>query len=60
MGCSSCAKRRNRAKQALQNRNYKQAGREVVSGAKAMAGMIPKDQMPTSRNDQAVVGRRTR
>lgn len=46
MACRPCQERRNRAAAALKNKNYSQAAREVVSGAAAMAGIIPKDAMP--------------
>lgn len=46
MACKACQQRRDRAAQALRNGNFKQAGREVVSGAAAMTGIIPKNQMP--------------
>lgn len=46
MGCKSCSERRARAKEALANKNFRQAGREIVSGAAAMTGLIPKDAMP--------------
>lgn len=50
MACRSCQQRRARAKEALTNRNYSGAAREIASGAAAMAGIIPKDRMPGQSN----------
>ena len=46
MGCARCGKQRQNVKKALQNKNFKQAGKEIGKGAGMMAGNIKSAVMP--------------
>ena len=46
MACRRCQQRRDNAKKALQNKNFKEAGKQIAIGAGEMAGILPKTAMP--------------